>query len=100
MNNDRLWKHILDSKYESWRELNNGIENKKESWWWRDLKRATNEEGKRILFHESVACTIGNGKKIKFWHDVWMVDEPFLQNYPRLYINSLNKDAKVGDLES
>jgi len=39
-------------------------------------------------------------KKIKFWYDVWRDDEPIMQNYPRLYKNSLNKDVKIGDLGS
>jgi len=51
------------SKYETWRELNIVIENKKESWGWRDLKRVTNEEKIRSWFHETVAWNITNEKK-------------------------------------
>jgi len=35
----RLWKEILDSKYGSWRALDEAKGSKLESWWWRDIKK-------------------------------------------------------------
>jgi len=99
MDNDGLWKHILYLKRESWKEPNNDMENKKELWWSRDLKRAKNGGNKELIsWKRDLDCR--EQDKIKFWHDVWRGDEPFMQKYLRLYKNSLNKDAKVRDLGS
>ena len=34
-----LWKQVLESKYGSWRGLNDSVVSNIESWWWRDIKK-------------------------------------------------------------
>jgi len=46
-----LWKEILESKYGSWRSLDQDSSNKKESRLWRDLRSICeeNNEGKLLM---------------------------------------------------
>jgi len=43
MEREGLWKEIVESKYGTWREINVRNNPTKESWWWRDISKATNE---------------------------------------------------------
>jgi len=45
-----LWKEILESKYATWRELDNREDSREKSWWWRDIKRQLVKVKGRIAF--------------------------------------------------
>jgi len=47
-----------------------------------------------------VIWRIENREQIRFWYDVWRGGESLLGKYPRLFSNSLNKDAIIGELVS
>lgn len=70
-----LLERIIVSKYWSETKLNNIEEVKKDSWWWRDIKRSINGEGKGNWFEQNIVWKVGKGTKIKFWHDVYGGEE-------------------------
>ena len=41
---------------------------------------------------------IRNSKIIRFWTDRWLGHEPLCETYPRLYANSINKQATLGEM--
>jgi len=72
MEKEGLWKKILESKYGSSRTLNNSENGKKESRWWRDLRRIRSEAKQGKWFQNNIEWIIGNVNKIYFWHDRWV----------------------------
>ncbi|KAH1216654.1 hypothetical protein GmHk_13G037484 [Glycine max] len=66
-----------------------------ESLWWWDLKRVCGGSNEEKLFDKGSRWKIGIGDKARFWVDSW-VDENCLANlFPRLYLISEQKQAKV-----
>ncbi|RVX09480.1 putative ribonuclease H protein [Vitis vinifera] len=41
---------------------------------------------------------VGNGKRIKFWKDIWCGDEPLCVSFPSLFALAVSKDAWVKDV--
>ena len=41
---------------------------------------------------------VGNGRRIKFWKDIWCGDEPLCVSFPSLYALAVFKDAWVKDV--
>ena len=35
---------------------------------------------------------VGNGRKVKFWKDLWCKDETLKETFPNLYRLAVNKD--------
>ena len=68
------------------------------SWssWWRDLLR---EISSHDWFHSHVKLRVGDGKRTRFWEDVWTMNGVKLKEvYPRLYRLSTFKSIKVSDV--
>lgn len=49
-------------------------------------------------FDVQVTWSLGDGMRTNFWHDNWMGEEPHFVRFPRIYVNSLSVEAKVGNL--
>ena len=50
------------------------------------------------LFLQNVAFSLGNGRRISFWKDVWCGEEALRSLFPSLFILAVQKDAMVIDL--
>jgi len=61
-----MWKEGLESKYESWRNLNSRTNPKYESWWWRDLRKICGESSEGSWFDENIRWKIGSGLRVRF----------------------------------
>ena len=46
-------------------------------------------------FSAFVSFRLGNGKRIRFWHDVWCRDLSLKVLHPELYSIAVDKDASV-----
>ena len=42
-----------------------------------------------------MAWTVGRGEKVKFWSDVWVGEQPLVNQFPRIFLNSTQKDDLV-----
>ena len=50
-----------------------------------------------------MAWKVGRGEKVKFWSDVWVGEQPLVNQFPRIFLNSTQKDDLVihmGECES
>jgi len=90
---DSLWFRMLSARYgvEGGRLKGGGRET---SLWWRDLYALCREE----WFIDHVSRSVGNGKQIVFWSDVWIGGMSFRERFSRLYDLSLLKDKSVFDM--
>ena len=52
------------------------------------------------IFSTHLYMEVGDGLKVKFWHDRWCGDLPLREAYPKLFFISWAKDAYVADLIS
>jgi len=92
-----LWKEILDSKYGSWRVLDEAKGSKLESWWWRDIKNLCGKGQKTNWFNKNLRWNKGKGNKIKFWDDIWLDEMSLKERFPRLYTNAILKEGTLGE---
>jgi hypothetical protein len=49
-------------------------------------------------FSTNLSIWVGNGKRIRFWHDVWCGDPSLKDEFPKFYLIAAEKDASVQSL--
>ena len=89
-----VWRNIIESIYENWREMRKSMVDRKSSYWWKDLC----EDKESNWFHRMIKWKHGNRSKIKFWEDCWVGDRPLKDTFPRLYSISDSKEWVVSEL--
>jgi len=80
-----VWKQILDSKYGSWRVLNEANTSRAASKWWKDIHKVCGNTESGRWFDNCIEWVIGEGKKVKLWEDKWIGEESLCHKFPRLY---------------
>ena len=98
VSNEGLWRDILEARYDNWRYMGDTSVYKKESLWWKDVKKVCGKGLQRNWFDCRLQWRVGDGKCVKFWEDRWVDGLALKENFPRLYSISQNKDSLVGDL--
>jgi len=93
-----LWKQVLESKYGSWRNLNDPIVLKSASRWWTNIHKVCGGTLQGLWFDNSFEWVLGDGKKVKFWEDKWVGEETLKSKFPRLYMISDCKDGAIGEV--
>jgi len=61
-----LWKEVLDSKYEGWKDLRSRRKSIINSLWWRDLKEVWSLDEWKDKFEDTFSWEVGNERKIRF----------------------------------
>ncbi|XP_028113696.1 uncharacterized protein LOC114311727 [Camellia sinensis] len=98
---DSLWKKVLCSKYrfqgEEWLPiLGPGITSSRI---WGDILTTVEQKENLLLFYVSnLQLRVGNGYRIKFWHDKWCGGIILKEEFPRLFQLSNDKDSSIKDL--
>ena len=89
-----LWRKVISSKYE---ETSGG-------WHTYDIKggfgvRLWKEIRKEWpLFLQNVAFSLGGGRRISFWKDIWCGEEALYSLFPSMFLPAMQKDAMVANL--
>ena len=94
--NDRnsLWRKIISSKFgesfDGWhtRDLRGGYG----SSLWKEIRKEWPS------FFQNAVLSVGDGRRINFWKDVWCGEEALCSKYPSLFNLALNKEAKIADI--
>jgi hypothetical protein len=96
------WKEVLSAKYGShilftavWPSNLSSIF---ASTWWRDLCDLESCVENKNWVAESLSHCLGNGALTSFWLDKWIGNELLSVTFPRLFLLSIAKEAKIGDL--
>ena len=50
------------------------------------------------LFLQNATFSLGDGRRIRFWKDVWCGKEALCSLFPSMYLLAMQKDAMVADL--
>ena len=77
-------KYLKRTNYASYQGKNG-------SQFWKGINKLKNK------FLWGASFVIKNGKKIKFWEDIWLKKSKLRDHFPRLYNFCLNKNALVSD---
>jgi len=96
--NKGKWKEVLESKYGSWRNLNDFKITNNESLWWKDLRSVYGSMKHNDWFERTVMWRVGEGNKIRFWEDKWVGGTSLISTFLRLYEISNCKGSTVGEL--
>jgi len=92
-----VWKDVLLSKY-GVDIAPSGSNQKKHSWWWRDLCNNCGEGDEVSWFHSATGWKVGSGEKVCFWEDTWAASKPLRETFSRLFSLSLDKGFKVAEV--
>jgi len=98
MEDKGLWKQVLESKYGSWRNLNDSNISRSASRWWMDIYNVCGSTTQGLWFDKSFEWVLGEGNKVKFWEDIWAGEETLKCRFPRLYSISECKDRVIGEV--
>lgn len=96
-----LWARVIHSKYGSLEGslslVRNGRGSHKLSVWWKDLCRmywGINASGLR----GSYCKKLGKGEGTSFWIDLWVGDKCLMEEFPRLFRLSCQKESSVSEM--
>lgn len=89
-----LWKQVLESKYGSWRELDELAYSKFDSWWLKDIKKIC-ESNSNSWFDMLRGWKIGQGSKIRFWTHKWLGNDSLKNRYLRIFMNFVHKEGTL-----
>ena len=93
-----LWKQVIESKYESWRNLNDPNISRFASRWWKDINKVCESTTQGPWFDKSFEWVVGEGRKVKFWEDNWAGEVTLKCRFPRLYSLSKCKDMAIREV--
>ena len=94
--NDRnsLWRKIISSKFgeslDGWhtRDLRGGYGTSL----WKEIRKEWPS------FFQNAVLSLGGGRRINFWKDVWCGEKALCSKYHSLFNLALNKEAKIADI--
>jgi len=64
-----VWRDIIESRYDSWREMSVTTGERKASTWCQDLDKICDTPNHCNWFQSRIKWELGDGNKIKFWED-------------------------------
>uniref|UniRef100_A0A2N9GB44 Integrase catalytic domain-containing protein n=1 Tax=Fagus sylvatica TaxID=28930 RepID=A0A2N9GB44_FAGSY len=89
-----LWRQVIDSKYGGqgnfW--VSNRVNTPHGVSLWRHIRAGWD------VFSQHISYTVGDGSRLRFWHDVWCGDLPLRSQFPSLFQLARAPEASVADL--
>ena len=61
-------------------------------WLWKEIEKEW------PLFLQNATFSLGDGRRISFWKNVWCGEEALCSLFPSMFILAMQKDAMVADL--
>ncbi|RVW87760.1 Transposon TX1 uncharacterized 149 kDa protein [Vitis vinifera] len=90
---DSFWKLVISSKYGE--EEGGWISCEVREGYGVGLWKEIRKEG--VLLFKNVSFTVGDGRKVKFWKDIWCGNTPLCEAFPSLFAFAVSQDAWVED---
>ncbi|GKV43338.1 hypothetical protein SLEP1_g50641 [Rubroshorea leprosula] len=96
-----LWSRVLMEKYGG--KEGNCFAWMREGWgigssWWKDVCKLNVDIGSKDGWLDSnFKLNLGDGKRIRFWRDVWEGGVPMANIFPRLFLLAIDKNCSIYD---
>jgi hypothetical protein len=89
-----LWRQVIDSKYGSQGNFwcSNRVNSPHGVSLWKHIRAGWD------VFSQHISYTVGDGSRLRFWHDVWCGDLPLRSQFPSLFQLARAPEATVADL--
>ncbi|GKV49692.1 hypothetical protein SLEP1_g56430 [Rubroshorea leprosula] len=68
------------------------------SLWWRDVRNINQVGPKKGWLENGFRLVVGEGKKVRFWWDLWAGDEVLANKYPRLFLLLTGKHNSISKM--
>lgn len=94
-----LWHKVLAARY-SGLEVGDGDLHRRGSSWWRGITSIDNEGHgfSESWVRNNLVRTLGDGKEVRFWMDVWLGEGSLEEMFPRLLSLAVDKEVSVSDM--
>uniref|UniRef100_A0A2N9FVR5 Reverse transcriptase domain-containing protein n=1 Tax=Fagus sylvatica TaxID=28930 RepID=A0A2N9FVR5_FAGSY len=93
---EAFWRRVVEAKYGSlwggW--CSNDIRGPYGVSLWKNIRKGWESFSKHLFLK------VGNGERIRFWHDHWCGEEPLKKTYPDLFSIARDKDAAIANIMS
>ncbi|KAE8716946.1 Alpha-galactosidase [Hibiscus syriacus] len=66
-------------------------------WIWRDILKTFDLKIGEQSLRDYCIIQVGNGKRVKFWQDLWIGNHPLMTAFPRMFALAVNKEGTVAD---
>ena len=90
---DSFWKLVISSKYGE--EEGGWISCEVREGYGVGLWKEIRKEG--VLLFKNASFTVGDGRRVKFWKDIWCGNIPLCEVFPSLFAFAVSQDAWVED---
>uniref|UniRef100_A0A2N9IB59 Uncharacterized protein n=1 Tax=Fagus sylvatica TaxID=28930 RepID=A0A2N9IB59_FAGSY len=89
-----LWRQVIDSKYGAQGNFwcSNRVTTPHGVSLWKHIRAGWD------VFSQHISYTVGDGARLRFWHDVWCGDRPLRSLFPSLFQLARAPEATVADL--
>ena len=93
MEENSVWRNIMSLKYgmEDGGWFSNTPRGNYGAGLWKDICKEV------IQIRQNCLIEVGNGRKVRFWEDVWCGEAPLCSSFPSLYEVTSSKGDKVAD---
>lgn len=91
---EALWRTLIALKHgESWGGwCSNEVSGPHGVWLWKHIRKGWDTYAAHTCFK------VGNGVKVKFWHDLWCGDRALKDVFPQVYGLARRKEASIANL--
>ena len=89
-----LWRKVISSKFGEdlggWcscmvrRSFGIGV--------WKEIRKEW------VSFFSNTLCSLGNGRRARFWKNIWCGEEPLFVAFPSVFAMAEDKEARVADM--
>uniref|UniRef100_A0A2N9HC19 Reverse transcriptase zinc-binding domain-containing protein n=1 Tax=Fagus sylvatica TaxID=28930 RepID=A0A2N9HC19_FAGSY len=91
---ESLWRQVIDSKYSG--QSNFWCSNRSRSphgvSLWKHIRAGWD------VFSQHTSYKVGDGSRIRFWHDIWCGDSPLRHQFPILFHLARAPESRVSDI--
>jgi len=93
-----MWRKVIQSLYDEDNVLLPGKAIPTVPGPWRAIKLTMDDNPSSKAFFGNLSIKLGNGRRVKFWQDVWLLSRPLKAEFPRLFRKSSQQNDFIANM--